>query len=137
MYISHVIYLGLVPAYYAIYEGNMSMIPQRQKDANALRSIISVPLEWLQWQMVGNAWACIYYIGIMTPLSLYAGLSVNEMVTPHANANPNFRIWNMLRWFRYGCLLRGLLCLLEVFLSMLAKTKKSLPVRRREEKRKQ
>ena len=138
MYISHVICLGLVPAYYVIVEGQLSMMPLRQKNANALRSMLSGPLEWLQWQMVGNAWACLYYIGIMAPLSLYAGLSVNEMVTPgHPNADPNFRIWNMLRWFSYGCLLRGVICLLEFLLSVLAKTTNALPARRREEKRKQ
>ena len=138
MYILHVIYLGLVPAYYVIYEGQLSMMPQRQKNADAIRYIPSIPLEWLQWQMVGNAWACLYYIGIMTPLSLYAGLSVNEMVTPgHQDADSNFRIWKMLRWINFGCLLRGIICLLELLLSVLAKGTNTLPVRRREEKRHQ
>ena len=135
MYISHVLYLALVPAYYVIYEGELSMMPQRQNHASALRSILSVPLEWLQWQIIGNAWACLYYIGIMTPLSLYAGLSVNEMVTPsHPNADSNFRIYNMLRWFGFGCLLRGVLCLLQLLKSGLSKRVNALPFRQRKEK---
>jgi len=115
MYLSHVLYLSLVPVYYIIYEGRMTMLPPREKSVQPMWYILSIPKEWLQWQIVGNAWACLYYIGIMTPLSIYAGLSVNEMVTPfHFDADTNFRIRNMMQWFIYGLELRGIMCVLEL-----------------------
>ena len=133
MYISHVVYLGFVPVYYIIFEGDLTMFPPRPQSVGPMRYAFSVVKDGILWQIAGNATACLYYFGIMTPLSIYAGLNVFGMLTPnHSNAGADFRLRDMSRWFAHGCMLRGILCLLELLIFVLSKKANAyLPFRRR------
>ena len=109
------------------------MFPPRPQNVGPMRYVFSVAKEGILWQVAGNAMACLYYFGVMTPLSIYAGLNVFGMLTPNdSNAGADFRIRDMSRWFAHGCMLRVILCLLEMLTFVLLKKAIGyLPFRRR------
>mmetsp|Transcript_2442 Transcript_2442/g.5186 ORF Transcript_2442/g.5186 Transcript_2442/m.5186 type:complete len:349 (-) Transcript_2442:40-1086(-) len=120
-YMCHVLYLFLVPLAY-VFCGELSMRPamlfgSQKAESSGIGSTLRLPIEWVMWQAVGNAIASIYYVGIITPASIYAGLNVNAMLMPYrANAGQSYRIHDMLWWFAYGCGIRFLFFIVELII---------------------
>jgi len=138
-YFCHALYLVLAPVYYVVVLGELSMfrpsdntstksssssskISSSSKNNNSNNNnnnkikdiMLLLPLECALRQAVGTAIAAIYYMGIVTPASIVAGLNVNFLlVGGGGDDGENFRLRYMLEWFVYGCVIRFLLGVLE------------------------
>mmetsp|Transcript_11235 Transcript_11235/g.23842 ORF Transcript_11235/g.23842 Transcript_11235/m.23842 type:complete len:425 (+) Transcript_11235:84-1358(+) len=130
-YFCHALYLTLAPMVYVLI-GELTMHPpplavsdnsssSRDNNNNERTNSIShrlvvlrrLAVECAFRQAVGTAVATLYYMGIVTPVSIVAGLNVNFLLQG-GDGEPNFRIYCVVRWFCYGWMVRFLLGVLEM-----------------------
>ena len=132
-YFCHALYLTLAPVVYVLI-GELTMHPRpltlsnnssssRDDNNNEHTNSIShrfvvlrrLAVECALRQAVGTAVATLYYMGIVTPVSIVAGLNVNFLLQG-GGGEPNFRIYYVVRWFCYGWMVRFLLGVLEMII---------------------
>lgn len=99
-YFSHVLYLASAPVYY-FWIGELSSHRTPRRVING--TLWTLVVDSTHRQIVGTAICVIYYMGIVTPASIVAGLNVNLLLS---GDGPNFRIHYVTKWFFYGCGIR-------------------------------
>mmetsp|Transcript_34918 Transcript_34918/g.39874 ORF Transcript_34918/g.39874 Transcript_34918/m.39874 type:complete len:428 (+) Transcript_34918:54-1337(+) len=116
-YFCHALYCWLVPIYWILIDGNRNS--GGGNNFSMLTASTSSTIRWWQLplhcalrQLVGTAIAAIYYMGIVTPASIVAGLNVNSLLVGYGGT-VNFRLWYVMEWFLQGWVLRFVLGVVE------------------------
>lgn len=68
--------------------------------------MIALAIYCIHRQVYGTAICATYYMCIITPASIVAGLNVNFMLEGASDEGPNFRIYVVARWLYQGCTIR-------------------------------
>ena len=108
-YFCHCLYLVLAPVYY-FWNGELLSLTHKARN-NDGRIGTTLVVDCVLKQVVGTSICAIYYMGIVTPAAIMAGLNVNFLLegTDNGADGSNFRIYCMVRWFCHGCAIRVLL----------------------------
>ena len=111
-YFCHAMYLSTVPVYY-VWIGELSFEGFRVET----RSVVLWKLFFgsALRQAVGTAVCVLYYMGILTPITIVAGLNVNSLLW--GGGGPNFRIWNAIKWFCHGWSIRIILGFVSIVMA--------------------
>jgi hypothetical protein len=109
-YFCHCLYLVLAPVYY-FWNGELSSHTQTHNTHTSNNGRIWTTLAIVDCalkQVVGTSICAIYYMGIVTPAAIVAGLNVNFLLEGIGSGadGPNFRIYCVARWFCHGCAIR-------------------------------
>lgn len=105
-YFFHGLYLVVAPVYFC-WTGELSLHQNptnRQKIR--FRRMITLAIHCIHRQVFGTAICAIYYMCIITPASIMAGLNVNFMLEGASDEGPNFRIYVVAKWLYQGCMIR-------------------------------
>ena len=104
-YLCHCLYLVLAPTYY-FWSSELSSHTHTRN--NSGRRWTTVVVDCALKQVVGTSICAIYYMGIVTPAAIVAGLNVNFLLEGIDGGpdGPNFRIYCVARWFCHGCAIR-------------------------------
>jgi len=109
-YFCHGLYLVCAPVYCAVCWKTSDEPPLAVSSLSVSRWT-AVALGCFFRQLVGTSVCAVYYMGVVTPASIVAGLNVNFLLDDGrgGGSHPNFRIACVARWFLHGCTIRGVL----------------------------
>ncbi len=110
-YFCHGMYLSIVPFYY-VWIGELSFHTEQLRVETRTVILWKLSMDSALRQVVGAAVCVLYYMGILTPISIVAGLNVNFLLW--GGWGPNFRLWNVTKWFCHGWAIRIILGFVNV-----------------------
>jgi len=131
-YFCHCLYLVLVPSYYYLWTGELSSIELSSATTDTTRNIKivsnlqKITTESVTKQTIGTAICVIYYMGIVTPASIVAGLNVNFLLVAVYGEGKNFRIYLVIWWFFQGCVFRWFLGVAKFLIKEASRTTRAV-----------
>ena len=98
-YFCHGFFLVLVPIYYFLIRELPSSPPPSLVPRQFFQRLSKLASDTAFRQVTGTAICVIYYMGIITPAAIVAGLNVNSLlVEKYYGEGKNFRIYCVARW---------------------------------------